>query len=70
MAELTRPLRSDRALRALLGLMASDCLWAETDQAKGFRLVAHGIDVILMHAALAGGIKVLRAGAGGVPLRV
>lgn len=50
--------------------MASDCLWAETDQAKGFRLVAHGIDVILMHAALAGGIKVLRADAGGVPLRV
>ena len=43
--------------------MAGDRSWAESYQAKGFRMVAYGVDVNLMQMALADGIKTLRAGA-------
>jgi 2-dehydro-3-deoxyglucarate aldolase/4-hydroxy-2-oxoheptanedioate aldolase len=52
-----------RRHRKIPGFMASDRAWAETYQAKGFRMVAYGVDVNLMQAALADGIKALRAGA-------
>jgi 2-dehydro-3-deoxyglucarate aldolase/4-hydroxy-2-oxoheptanedioate aldolase len=52
-----------RKRRKIPAFMAGDRNWAETYQAKGFRMVAYGVDVNLMQSALAEGIGVLKAGA-------
>lgn len=44
------------------GFMASDARWAAEYRARGFRMIAYGIDVILLREALAAGIALLRDG--------
>lgn len=42
------------------GFLAGDDKWAKDFRAKGFRIMAYGVDVLLMQGALAHGIEVLR----------
>ena len=42
------------------GFMAANDAWAEDYRAKGFRILAYGIDVLLMQGALAAGLARLR----------
>jgi len=42
------------------GFLAGDEKWARDLRAKGFRMIAYGVDTLLMQSALAGGIKLLR----------
>jgi len=42
------------------GFMAADDAWANEYRAKGFRILAYGIDVALMQTALARGLATLR----------
>jgi 2-keto-3-deoxy-L-rhamnonate aldolase RhmA len=42
------------------GFMASDELWARDFRAKGFNMIAYGIDIHLLQAALRHGIEVLK----------
>jgi len=42
------------------GFMAADDAWAKDYRAKGFRILAYGIDVALMQTALARGLAALR----------
>jgi 2-keto-3-deoxy-L-rhamnonate aldolase RhmA len=41
--------------------LATDDTWARDYVAKGFRLMAYGIDQLMLQAALKSGIDVLRA---------
>ena len=43
------------------GFMASDAKWAREYQARGFRMIAYSLDVILLRDALAAGLAGLRA---------
>jgi len=45
------------------GFLATDAQWARSYQDMGFRIIAYGIDVLLLQSALADGIKLLHAGA-------
>ncbi len=40
--------------------MAADEKWATTYRDKGFRMIAYGIDVLLLQDALRAGLKALR----------
>ena len=42
------------------GFLAGDEKWARDFRAKGFRMIAYGVDTLLMQGALAQGIKVLQ----------
>jgi 2-keto-3-deoxy-L-rhamnonate aldolase RhmA len=42
------------------GFMASDASWARDYKARGFRMIAYSIDVIMLREALAAGLAVLR----------
>jgi 2-dehydro-3-deoxyglucarate aldolase/4-hydroxy-2-oxoheptanedioate aldolase len=42
------------------GFLAGDEKWARDYRAKGFRMMAYGVDTLLMQRALADGIKLLR----------
>lgn len=44
------------------GFMAADARWAAEYKARGFRMIAYGIDVILLREALAAGLAALRSG--------
>lgn len=44
------------------GFMAADAHWAAEYKARGFRMIAYGIDVILLREALAAGLGALRSG--------
>jgi 2-keto-3-deoxy-L-rhamnonate aldolase RhmA len=37
-----------------------DEVWARDYRAKGFRMIAYGVDVLLLQSALARGLTVLR----------
>ena len=41
------------------GFLAGDAKWARDFRAKGFRMIAYGVDTLLMQSALAEGIKLL-----------
>jgi 2-dehydro-3-deoxyglucarate aldolase/4-hydroxy-2-oxoheptanedioate aldolase len=45
------------------GFMAADDTWAADYQAKGFRMIAYGVDVLLLQGALAAGLAKLAAAA-------
>jgi 2-keto-3-deoxy-L-rhamnonate aldolase RhmA len=42
------------------GFLAGDEKWARDFRARGFRMIAYGVDTLLMQSALAVGIKLLR----------
>jgi 2-keto-3-deoxy-L-rhamnonate aldolase RhmA len=42
------------------GFLAGDPKWARDFRAKGFRMMAYGVDTLLMQGALADGIKLLQ----------
>ena len=42
------------------GFLAGNEKWARDYRAKGFRMIAYGVDTLLMQRALAAGIKLLR----------
>jgi 2-keto-3-deoxy-L-rhamnonate aldolase RhmA len=42
------------------GFLAGDEKWARDFRAKGFRMVAYGVDTLLMQGALAEGIRLLQ----------
>jgi 2-keto-3-deoxy-L-rhamnonate aldolase RhmA len=42
------------------GFLAGDEKWARDFRAKGFRMIAYGVDVLLMQSALAEGIRLLQ----------
>ena len=42
------------------GFLAGDEKWARDFRARGFRIIAYGVDALLMQSALAAGIKLLR----------
>jgi 2-dehydro-3-deoxyglucarate aldolase/4-hydroxy-2-oxoheptanedioate aldolase len=42
------------------GFMAADEKWAKTYRDKGFRMIAYGVDVLLLQDALSAGLKALR----------
>ena len=42
------------------GFLAGDEKWARDFRAKGFRMIAYGVDTLLMQRALADGIKLLQ----------
>jgi 2-keto-3-deoxy-L-rhamnonate aldolase RhmA len=42
------------------GFLADDAKWARDFRAKGFRMIAYGVDTLLMQGALAAGIKLLQ----------
>jgi len=42
------------------GFMASDLRWAREYRARGFRMIAYGVDVILLRDALSAGLAALR----------
>jgi 2-keto-3-deoxy-L-rhamnonate aldolase RhmA len=42
------------------GFLAGDAKWARDFRAKGFRMMAYGVDTLLMQGALADGIKLLQ----------
>jgi len=42
------------------GFLAGNEKWARDFRAKGFRMIAYGVDTLLMQRALAAGIKLLR----------
>jgi 2-dehydro-3-deoxyglucarate aldolase/4-hydroxy-2-oxoheptanedioate aldolase len=46
------------------GFMAGDERWARDYRARGFRIIAYGIDVLLLQSALQSGIAALREGDG------
>ena len=49
------------------GFMAADDVWAADYRARGFRLIAYGVDVLLFQAALASGLANLRGVGSGEP---
>jgi 2-dehydro-3-deoxyglucarate aldolase/4-hydroxy-2-oxoheptanedioate aldolase len=42
------------------GFMAGDERWARDYRARGFRIIAYGVDVLLLQSALKSGIAALR----------
>jgi 2-keto-3-deoxy-L-rhamnonate aldolase RhmA len=42
------------------GFLAGNEKWARDFRAKGFRMIAYGVDTLLMQTALADGIKLLQ----------
>ena len=48
--------------RKAAGFMAADDAWASDYRARGFRLIAYGVDVLLLQSALANGLSTLRGG--------
>jgi len=46
------------------GFLAGDEKWARDFRAKGFRMIAYGVDTLLMQSALAEGIRVLQGTVG------
>jgi len=46
------------------GFMAGDERWARDYRARGFRIIAYGVDVLLLQSALKSGIAALREGDG------
>ena len=42
------------------GFLAGNEQWARDFRAKGFRMIAYGVDTLLMQGALAHGIKLLQ----------
>ena len=42
------------------GFLAGDGKWARDFRTKGFRMIAYGVDTLLMQRALAEGIKLLQ----------
>ena len=42
------------------GFLAGNAKWARDFRSKGFRMIAYGVDTLLMQSALAEGIELLR----------
>jgi 2-keto-3-deoxy-L-rhamnonate aldolase RhmA len=42
------------------GFLAGNETWARDFRARGFRMIAYGVDTLLMQGALADGLKLLR----------
>ena len=42
------------------GFLAGNEKWARDFRSKGFRMIAYGVDTLLMQGALADGIRLLR----------
>jgi 2-dehydro-3-deoxyglucarate aldolase/4-hydroxy-2-oxoheptanedioate aldolase len=59
-AAVDRQVKACGKHRKTAGFLAGNETWARDFRAKGFRMIAYGVDTLLMQGALADGLKLLR----------